>query len=171
MEPIITPSTFYWIDVISTLSTISTVLFGLSATALVVALIFLIPLTVEDELNDDFGKFYKKILITLTIITTIFGLSYVFIPSKETLIAMTVTKYVTPDNITAVGGTIEESVSSIATDIVQIIDAASEKEDTDSDWYNYKLFYVNKRAYFIFIKKYDIIYIENEKIINSKWGW
>ena len=133
MEPIISPSIFYWIDVISTLSTISTVLFGLSATALVVALIFLIPLTVEDELNDDFGKFYKKILITLTIITTIFGLSYVFTPSKETLIAMTVTKYVTPDNIAAVGGTIEESASSIATDIVQIIDAASDKEDTDSD--------------------------------------
>lgn len=133
MEPIISPSIFYWIDVISTLSTISTVLFGLSATALVVALIFLIPLTVEDELNDDFGKFYKKILIILTIITTIFGLSYVFTPSKETLIAMTVTKYVTPDNITAVGGTIEESVSSIATDIVQIIEAAGDKEDTDSN--------------------------------------
>ena len=131
MEPIISPSIFYWIDVISTLSTISTVLFGLSATALVVALIFLIPLTVEDELNDDFGKFYKKILITLTIITTIFGLSHIFTPSKETLIAMTVAKYVTPDNITTIGGTIEESVSSIATDIVQIIDDEIEKEDTD----------------------------------------
>ena len=133
MEPIISPSIFYWIDVISTLSTISTVLFGLSATALVVDLIFLIPLTVEDELNDDFGKFYKKILITLTIITTIFGLSYIFTPSKETLIAITDTKYVTPDNIATVGGTIEESVSSIATDIVQIIEAASDKEDTDSN--------------------------------------
>ena len=133
MEPIISPSTFYWIDVISTLSTISTGLFIFSAVALALAIAFLIPLTVEDELNDDFGKFYKKILITLTIITTIFGLSYVFTPSKETLIAMTVTKYVTPDNITTVGGTIEESVSSIATDIVQIIEAASDKEDTDSD--------------------------------------
>ena len=133
MEPIISPSIFYWIDVISTLSTISTVLFGLSAAALVVALIFLIPLTVEDELNDDFGKFYKKILITLTIITTIFGLSYIFTPSKETLIAMTVTKYVTPDNITAVGGTIEESVSSIATEIIRVVEAANDKEDTDSD--------------------------------------
>ena len=133
MEPIIAPSTFYWINVISTLSRISTGLFVLSVFALVVALILLIPLTVEDELNDDFGKFYKKLLIILTIITTIFGLSYVFTPSKETLIAMTVTKYVTPDNIATVGGTIEESVSSIATDIVQIIDAASDKEDTDSD--------------------------------------
>ena len=133
MEPIISPSIFYWIDVISTLSTILTVLFGLSAVALVVALIFLIPLTVEDELNDDFGKFYMKLLITLTIITTIFGLSYVFTPSKETLIAMTVTKYVTPDNIATVGGTIEESVSSIATEIVRVVEAADDKEDTDSD--------------------------------------
>ena len=133
MEPIISPSIFYWIDVISTLSTISTGLFIFSAAALAVAFIFLIAIVIEDELNGDFGKFYKKLLITLTIITTIFGLSYVFTPSKETLIAMTVTKYVTPDNIATVGGTIEESVSSIATDIVQIIDAASDKEDTDSD--------------------------------------
>ena len=133
MEPIISPSIFYWIDVISTLSAISTGLFIFSVAALVLALGCLIPITIGDELNGDFGKLYKKLLITLTIITTIFGLSCVFTPSKETLMTMIVAKYVTPDNITAVGGTIEESVSSIATDIVQIIEAASDKEDTDSD--------------------------------------
>ena len=133
MEPIIAPSTFYWIDVISTLSIISTGLFVLSAAVLILALIFLIVFIVEDEFKGDFKKFYKKILIIFTIITTVFGLLFTFTPSKETLIAMTVAKYVTPDNITAVGGTIEESVSSIATDIVQIIEAASDKEDTDSD--------------------------------------
>ena len=133
MEPIIPPSTFYWIDVISTLSTISTGLFILSAAVLVLALIFLIVFIVEDEFKGDFRKFYKKILIIFTIITTVFGFLYTFAPSKETLIAMTVAKYVTPDNITVVGGTIEESVSSIATEIVQIIEAASDKEDTDSD--------------------------------------
>ena len=133
MEPIISPSIFYWIDVISTLSAILTGLFIFSAAALVLALVFLIPLTIEDELNGDFGKFYEKILITLTIITTIFGLSCVFTPSKETLMTMIVAKYVTPDNITAVGGTIEESVSSIATEIIRVVEAASDKEDTDSD--------------------------------------
>ena len=133
MEPIIAPSTFYWIDVISTLSIISTGLFVLSAAVLILALIFLIVFIAEDEFKGDFKKFYKKILIIFTIITTVFGLLFTFTPSKETLIAMTVTKYVTPDNIATVGGTIEESVSSIATDIVQIIDAASDKEDTDSD--------------------------------------
>ena len=133
MEPIIPPSTFYWIDVISTLSKISTGLFILSAAVLILALIFLIVFIAEDKFKGDFKKFYKKILIIFTIITTVFGLLFTFTPSKETLIAMTVAKYVTPDNITAVGGTIEESVSSIATDIVQIIEAASDKEDTDSD--------------------------------------
>lgn len=133
MEPIIAPSTFYWIDVISTLSMISTGLFVLSAAVLILALIFLIVFIAEDEFKGDFKKFYKKILIIFTIITTVFGLLFTFTPSKETLIAMTVAKYVTPDNIAAVGGTIEESASSIATDIVQIIEAASNKEDTDSD--------------------------------------
>ena len=133
MEPIIAPSTFYWLDVISTLSTISTSLFIFSAAALVVALIILIAFIIEDEFKGDFKKLYKKIIIILTIITTVFGLSCVFTPSKETLIAMTVAKYVTPDNITTIGGTIEESVSSIATEIVQIIESASDKEDTDSD--------------------------------------
>ena len=133
MEPIISPSIFYWIDVISTLSAISTGLFIFSVTALVLALGFLIPITIEDELNGDFGKLYKKLLITLTIITTIFGLSCVFTPSKETLMTMIVAKYVTPDNITTVGGTIEESVSSIATEIIRAVEAESDKEDTDSD--------------------------------------
>ena len=133
MEPIISPSIFYWIDVISTLSAISTGLFRFSFAALVLALGFLIPITIEDELNGDFGKLYKKLLITLTIITTIFGLSCVFTPSKETLMTMIVAKYVTPNNITAVGGTIEESVSSIATEIIRVVEAASDKEDTDSD--------------------------------------
>ena len=129
MEPIIAPSTFYWIDVISTLSMISTGLFVLSAVVLILALIFLIVFIAEDEFKGDFRKFYEKILIIFTIITTVFGLLFTFTPSKETLIAMTVAKYVTPDNIAAVGGTIEESASSIATDIVQIIKAASDKED------------------------------------------
>ena len=133
MEPIIAPSTFYCIDVICTLSIISTGLFVLSAAVLILALIFLIVFIAEDEFKGDFKKFYKKILIIFTIITTVFGLLFTFTPSKETLIAMTVAKYVTPDNITAIGGTVEESVSSIATDIVQIIEAASDKEDTDSD--------------------------------------
>lgn len=46
---------------------------------------------------------------------------------------MTVAKYAIPDNITAVGSAIEESVSSIVDEIIQVVEAASDKEDTDSN--------------------------------------
>ena len=129
MEPIIAPSTFYWINVISTLSTISISLFIFNAAALVIALIGVIDFIIENEFKGDFRKLCKKIIIILTIITTVFGLSCVFIPSKETLIAMTVAKYVTSDNIEAIGGTVEDSISYITSEVIQIIDAAGDKEE------------------------------------------
>ena len=139
MEPIIAPSTFYWIDVISTFSTISTAIFGFSVAALLLAFIFLIIFVIENELKGYFGKFYKKFMIMLTIITTISGLSCVFTPSKETLIAMTVAQYVTPDNIEAIGGTVEDGISYITSEVVRVVEAANnqeaanDKEDTKSD--------------------------------------
>ena len=133
MQPIISPSIFYWFEIISNLKILLSILFGLSCVGLVFCIVSFIAMLVEEELETHTGKIIKKLCKFCTIITSIFGLFSIFIPSKETLMTMIVAKYVTPDNITAVGGTIEESVSSIATDIVQIIEAAGDKEDTDSD--------------------------------------
>ena len=133
MEPIISPSIFYWFEIISNLKIFLSILFGISCVGLVFCVVSFIAILVEEELETHTGKIIKKLCKFCTIITSIFGLLSIFTPSKETLMTMIVAKYVTPDNITAVGGTIEESVSSIATDIVQIIEAASDKEDTDSD--------------------------------------
>ena len=133
MEPIIAPSTFYWLEIISNFKLFLTIFFAVACIGLVICIISFIVTLVEDELETHAGKVVKKICKSCTIITFIFGLLFIFTPSKETLMTMIVTKYVTPDNITAVGGTIEESVSSIATDIVQIIESASDKEDTDSN--------------------------------------
>lgn len=133
MEPIIAPSTFYWFEIISNLKIFLSILFGLSCVGLVFCIVSFIAILVEEELETHTGKIIKKLCKFCTIITSIFGLLSIFIPSKETLMTMIVAKYVTPDNITAVGGTIEESVSSIATEIVRVVEAASDKEDTDSD--------------------------------------
>ena len=133
MEPIISPSLFYWFEIISNLKIFLSILFGLSCVGLVFCIVSFIAMLVEEELETHTGKIIKKLCKFCTIITSIFGLLSIFTPSKETLMTMIVAKYVTPDNITAVGGTIEESVSSIATEIVQIVEAASDKEDTDSD--------------------------------------
>ena len=133
MELIIAPSTFYWFEIISNLKIFLSILFGLSCVGLVFCIVSFIAMLVEEELETQTGKIIKKLCKFCTIITSIFGLLFIFTPSKETLMTMIVAKYVTPDNITAVGGTIEESVSSIATEIVRVVEAASDKEDTDSD--------------------------------------
>ena len=133
MEPIISPSIFYWFEIISNLKIFLSILFGLSCVGLVFCIVSFIAILVEEELETHTGKIIKKLCKFCTIITSIFGLLFIFIPSKETLMTMIVAKYVTPNNITAVGGTIEESVSSIATEIIRVVEAASDKEDTDSD--------------------------------------
>ena len=133
MQPIISPSIFYWFEIISNLKIFLSILFGLSCVGLVFCIVSFIAILVEEELETHTGKIIKKLCKFCTIITSIFGLFSIFTPSKETLMTMIVAKYVTPDNITAVGGTIEESVSSIATEIIRVVEAASDKEDTDSD--------------------------------------
>ena len=133
MEPIIAPSTFYWFEIISNLKIFLSILFGFSCVGLVFCIVSFIAILVEEELETHTEKIIKKLCKFCTIITSIFGLLFIFIPSKETLMTMIVAKYVTPDNITAVGGTIEESVSSIATEIIRVVEAASDKEDTDSN--------------------------------------
>ena len=133
MQPIISPSIFYWFEIISNLKILLSILFGLSCVGLVFCIVSFIAILVEEELETHTGKIIKKLCKFCTIITSIFGLLSIFIPSKETLMTMIVAKYVTPDNITAVGGTIEESVSSIATEIIRVVEAASDKEDTNSD--------------------------------------
>ena len=133
MQPIISPSIFYWFEIISNLKILLSILFGLSCVGLVFCIVSFIAILVEEELETHTGKIIKKLCKFCTIITSIFGLLSIFTPSKETLMTMIVAKYVTPNNITAVGGTIEESVSSIATEIVQIVEAAGDKEDTNSD--------------------------------------
>lgn len=133
MQPIISPSIFYWFEIISNLKIFLSILFGFSCVGLVFCIVSFIAILVEEELETHTGKIIKKLCKFCTIITSIFGLLSIFTPSKETLMTMIVAKYVTPDNITAVGGTIEESVSSIATEIIRVVEAASDKEDTDSD--------------------------------------
>lgn len=133
MEPIISPSLFYWFEIISNFKSFLTIFLIFSCVGLGVCLIFFIVTVVEDELETHAGKAVKKMCKFCAITTFIFGLLHTFTPSKETLIAITVAKYVTPDNITAVGGTIEESVSSITDEIIRVIEAASDKEDTNSD--------------------------------------
>ena len=132
MEPIIAPSTFYWIEVIDNVKACSAIFFGIGVAVLITLLIALFVLLAEDDLKGYFGKIFKKACVIATVATTIFGLFCLFIPSQETLITMIAAKYVTPDNIAAVGGTVEDSVEFITNEIIRAVEASEDKDDTNS---------------------------------------
>ena len=140
MEPIISPSTFYWIEVIDNVKTCSAIFFGIGIVVLIVLLIAFFILLAEDDLKGYFGrtfkgyfgKTFKKTCVIATVATTISGFFCLFTPSQETLITMIAAKYITPDNITAVGGTVEDSVEFITNEIIRVVEASDDKDDTNS---------------------------------------
>lgn len=133
MEPIIAPSIFYWLEVIGNIKSCSAIFFGIGIIALLIFLIFFFVALADDyDFKDYFGRTFKKAGVIATVLTTISGLFYLFIPSQETLIAMTAANYVTPDNIAAVGGTVEDSIEFITNEIIRVVEASGNKDDTNS---------------------------------------
>lgn len=133
MEPIIAPSTFYWIEVIGNVKICSSIFFGVGIAVLLIFLIFFFIALADDyDFKDYFGKTFKKAGVIATVVTTISGFLCLFTPSQETLITMIAAKYVTPDNIAAIGGTVEDSVEFITNEIIRVVEASDNKDDTNS---------------------------------------
>ena len=108
MEPIINPWIFYVINVVCNLHFITGLLGTLSFGAIIVLVIYWV-FTSDDKWNESakenkrLAAKWAKRLGVFFIVDTAIG---VFIPSKETMITMLVSNYVTPDNIQAVQGNI-----------------------------------------------------------------
>lgn len=125
MEPIINPWIFYVINVICNLHFITGLLGTLSFGAIIVLVIYWV-FTSDDKWNESakenkrLAAKWAKRLGVFFIIDTAVG---VFIPSKETMITMLVSNYVTPDNIQMVQGNIvdftKQLVSAVAEGINQ----------------------------------------------------
>lgn len=60
MQPIISPSIFYWFEIISNLKILLSILFGLSCVGLVFCIVSFIAMLVEEELETHTGKIIKK---------------------------------------------------------------------------------------------------------------
>lgn len=117
-EPIVSPLLVYLIGVCDTVWT----------GALCVALFGAIFCTVIFILGSldacDYGEFDKKVakfLKTLFFVTCVCALLALFVPSRETAIAMLVAKNVTPEAIRLAGKTATESVEIITQTILQAV--------------------------------------------------
>lgn len=89
MEPIISPWIIYALPLVDTLIAVLSVVSMLAMTTLII-------LYLEDEFREAMGIKIVKVIWAVFIISTLLA---IFIPNKETLIAMYVANQVTPDNL------------------------------------------------------------------------
>ena len=117
MNPIIDPSFIYLLQLIEGLHIFAICAMPFSLVYLLISVIFI---AVDDSMGKDLVaslKKYQKISIIIAIIAT---LILIFVPSKETLIAMTAAKALTPDNLALVGNNLEEALNYIFSKIAEI---------------------------------------------------
>lgn len=89
MEPIISPWIIYALPLVNALIAVLSVVSMLAMTTLIIL-----------YTDDDFREFMGTQVVKITwIIFIISGLLAIFIPTKETLIAMYIANQVTPDNL------------------------------------------------------------------------
>ena len=89
MEPIISPWIIYALPLVDTLIAVLSVVSMLAVASLII-------LYIDDEFREVMGTKIVKVVWVVFIISTILA---IFIPNKETLIAMYVANQVTPDNL------------------------------------------------------------------------
>ena len=116
MEPIINPLWFYLIDVLA--------FFGESACFISIAIILImviggiVMIDRFSEIEDWFkSKTFKKVM-TLATIMLIIGM---LIPAEETAYKMLIASLITPDNIAATGGAIQDIVDYIINSVNELL--------------------------------------------------
>lgn len=112
MEPIISPVFIYLLSIVDNISIIFKIGIGFS----ICAMVFFLLLLIEIRSDEDWIK-WKKCMRNIIIGLITCSVIVIFIPNKETLIAMYATKYITVNNIKSgkeiVIDTIKEVVDAI----------------------------------------------------------
>lgn len=129
MEPIISPWIFYTIDVVCNLN--GTLEFLSAVSFFLIGYLAWRWLTIRERTWDEdrgkkielYAKWVKRLCIFF--IADVFIMT--FLPSKETMITMLVSNYVTPDNIQAVQGNIVDFTKQLASAVTEGINQTGGK--------------------------------------------
>lgn len=96
MDYIVNPGVFYWIGVVESVITAAAVFLTVSTVSLIG---MHIAYFVDGDLWEEEGlKRFKTVRVIAAVIFSVTFLTVIFLPSKTTLIEMTVAKYATRDN-------------------------------------------------------------------------
>lgn len=95
MEPVINPWIFYWISVLSNIGALLLFLMFISITVFIV----LGSLRLGDIYDDDDNSKLDKWIKISIIVSCICAIVNIFIPDRNTMLAMVTAQYITIDNI------------------------------------------------------------------------
>jgi hypothetical protein len=134
MEPIVSPWAIYWLVTISKIGAILIILpIALFGSILINWVIIWNPDRDEKEQTINKAKKRSPWLFLFLFISILLSL---FCPSRETLIAMYATKYVTTDNVTkaiAAGKVVKDEVKKDVIDVITAIMNAKEESEVKAD--------------------------------------
>jgi uncharacterized membrane protein len=105
MEPVISPWIIYWVCVAGAVRDVAMI-------ALIISLITTLVVGIGSFLEGD--ELLKKIAHISLLVGCVSAVFVIFIPSKDTLLAMLAMQYITPDNIQMVQGNIVEFIKQIS---------------------------------------------------------
>ena len=109
MNYIVDPSWVYWMNISNVMKTMCLIIGGVGIVAMIIA----VPVCLAEAFDDDDYATIRKWAIPIASASIILVLAGVFIPSKETLIAMKVAELATKENITLTAQQLKEIVDYI----------------------------------------------------------
>ena len=136
MEPIISPWLIYLLGVVNSVCVISAIGVALAGIACLVYTISAISNYVDYGSDDkDYIK-EKRVVKSIFSVLVVFMLVLTITPTKNTLVAIIVSKHITPNNIEAAVGAGKSLKDEIKSDIIElltgaenVIDAVKDKEE------------------------------------------
>ena len=117
--PIISPWFFYIIGLIEPLTLIA--LFGLLG-ALIIGVLAWCAAVDEDTSEEEYKNMYKSVGKKCIILSIVFGLLFIFVPSQQTCIQMLIANNITYERLETVGSSVED----IYDDIIAIAEKVVE---------------------------------------------
>ena len=120
MEPIISPWSIYFADVLPSLGNIGLAI-GIITTAAFLVVIIFWGIASLDGLDEETNKSFHKLLFKICLPILLVGyLIFVLMPSKKTIYTMMVVKQITPHNIEILGDSAKDVVDYITDEIKEL---------------------------------------------------
>jgi diacylglycerol kinase len=121
MEPIISPWSIYFADVLPSLGNVSLAIGIVATAAFLILIIFWGIVSFDHSLDEETNKTFKKLLFKICLPILFVGyLISILTPNKKTIYTMMVVNQITPHNIEILGDSAKDVVDYITDEIKEL---------------------------------------------------